>query len=110
LAEIYFNWAEASIRKGLSIPQPALDGINKIRSRAGVPIYTNSDLTLTELYNEKGREMAYEAVRRTDMIRFGTYTNARWDKSPSGSFRTLYPIPQSSRNVNSNLTQNAGYP
>lgn len=110
LAEIYFNWAEASIRKGLSIPQPALDGINKIRSRAGVPIYTTGNLTLTELYNEKGREMAYEAIRRTDMIRFGTYTNARWDKAPSGSFRTLYPIPQSSRNVNSNLTQNAGYP
>lgn len=110
LAEIYFNWAEASLRLGGQIPAEALEGINKIRIRAGIPAYTSNELTLIELYDEKGREMAYEAIRRTDMIRFGTYTNARWDKSPSASFRTLYPIPQTSRNVNPNLTQNAGYP
>ena len=110
LAEIYFNWAEASLRKGIAVPQGALDGINKIRNRAGISTYKFSDLTLAEIYNEKGREMTYEAIRRTDMIRFGTYTNARWDKSISESFRTLYPIPQTSRNVNPNLTQNAGYP
>ena len=110
LAEIYFNWAEASIRLGGQVPAAALEGINTIRSRAGIPAYTSGELTLIELFDEKGREMAYEAIRRTDMIRFGTYTNARWDKEQSASFRTLYPIPQSSRNVNPNLTQNAGYP
>jgi hypothetical protein len=110
LAEIYFNWAESALRMGSSVPASVLDGINEIRSRAGVSEYSANDLTLSELYDEKGREMAYEAIRRTDMIRFGTYTGQRWDKSVSESYRTLYPVPQSSRNVNPNLTQNDGYP
>jgi hypothetical protein len=110
LAEIYFNWAESALRMGSDVPASVLDGINHIRNRAGVPAYGLNDFTLDELYDEKGREMAYEAIRRTDMIRFGTYTNARWDKSVSDPYRTLYPIPQSSRNVNRNLSQNEGYP
>lgn len=110
LAEIYFNLAEASLRSGAAVPQNALDGINEIRSRANVSTYTSGELTLDELYDEKGREMAYEGIRRTDMIRFDTYTNARWDKEVSEDFRVLYPIPQSSRNVNQNLEQNPGYP
>lgn len=110
LAEVYFNYAEAALRTGSDIPANVLDGINHIRSRAGVTEYGPGDLTLDELYDEKGREMAYEAIRRTDMIRFGTYTGARWDKSVSDPYRILYPVPQSSRNVNPNLSQNEGYP
>ncbi len=68
------------------------------------------DLTLNELLAEKGREMCYEGLRRTDMIRFGNYTDKRWDKPISEDFRTLYPIPQISINNNPNLKQNQGYP
>ncbi len=110
LPEVFFNWAEAALRSGAGIPPEALNGINQIRTRAGVPTYVAGELSLEELYDEKGREMAYEALRRTDMIRFGTYTGSRWDKEESNSFRTLYPIPQSARNVNPNLIQNEGYP
>lgn len=108
LAEIYFNIAEASLRNGGMVPQDVLDEINVIRNRANVPTYQS--LTLDELYDERGREMAYEGLRRTDMIRYKKYTGNWWDKEASDGFRTLFPIPQSSRNVNPNLDQNPGYP
>lgn len=110
LAEIYFNLAEASLRQNGTVNPDALLGINEIRKRAGVSTYSSSDLTLNELLAEKGREMCYEGLRRTDMIRFGNYTDKRWDKPISEDFRTLYPIPQISINNNPNLKQNQGYP
>ncbi len=110
LAEIYFSLAEASLRLNGIVNPDALQGINEIRRRAGVSTYSSPDMNLNELFAEKGREMCYEGVRRTDMIRFGNYTGKRWDKAASENFRNLYPIPQISINNNSNLKQNPGYP
>lgn len=110
IAEISFNLAEATLRKSGTPDTRALDQINKIRTRAGVPTYTAAQLTLNELYNEKGREMCYETLRRTDMIRFGRFTQPMWDKNYiDQDFVTLYPIPLQAININPNLKQNDGY-
>ena len=47
-----------------------------LRTRAGLEPYTTLDLD--EIYDERGREFAWENVRRRDMIRFGTFINSAW--------------------------------
>jgi len=59
---------------------------------------------------ERGREFIFEGFRRDDLIRFGKFaTGSWWDHTPTSPTRTLYPIPQQQRDLNSNLKQNTGY-
>lgn len=110
LSEIYFNLAEAQLRKNGIVEDVALEGINKIRQRAGVTGYTIEDLTLEEIYDERGREFCYELLRRTDMIRFNTFTEPMWDKEyEDKEYIKLFPIPYLVKNMNPNLDQNEGY-
>ena len=57
--------------------------------------------------------MFSEAVRRTDLIRFGAYGNAWWEKSTSTANKTIFPIPfdaiQAANAGSFKLTQNPGY-
>ncbi len=116
LTEIYFNKAEALMRKngGTATPE-ALQLVNDVRKRAFttanfVP-YTAATLTSTELLAERGREFVFEGKRRTDMIRLKAFTTASWwDHKPSDPTKTLFPIPQRQLAANPNLKQNPGYP
>ena len=93
----------------------AVNLVNELRGRAfGDKFeenkYTTTTLTLDELLAERGREFAYEGHRRTDLIRFGKYLQPRWEKeSTSDATRILFPIPQTQRDINTNLKQNDGY-
>ncbi|WP_339874453.1 RagB/SusD family nutrient uptake outer membrane protein [uncultured Algoriphagus sp.] len=104
-ADIIMVKAEAAFRQGKLAD--ALDYMNQIRNRAGVDPYTA--LTLDDIYDERGREMFAEASRRTDMIRFGKFSEPWWEKEASAPFRYIFPIPQTQINTNPNLTQNPGY-
>lgn len=115
-AEVLLNKAEAIMRQnGGQANQAAVDLVNEVRKRAfgenyEAHKYTTTTLTLDELLAERGRELAYEGFRRTDMIRFGTYLNTRWEKTKvSEDFRTLYPVPAKQIDINPNLKQNKGY-
>ncbi len=115
-AEVLLNKAEAIMRQnGGQANQAAVDLVNQVRNRAfgdnyEANKYTTATLTLDELLAERGRELAYEGHRRTDMIRFGTYLGTRWEKtSQSEDYRKLYPIPAKQIDINPNLTQNKGY-
>lgn len=118
LTEIYFNKAEALMRKnGGTATGEAVDLINASRQRAFTPEewpenrYTTSTLTLKELLAERGREFIFEGKRRTDLIRFNAFTTeAWWDHQPSHDpNRELYPIPHTQLAANPNLVQNPGY-
>lgn len=62
------------------------------------------------LYDEWGFEFACEAQRRSQMIRFGTFTTKNWfNHTPNGSHVTIYPISLGELQANSNLKQNPGY-
>jgi hypothetical protein len=68
--------------------------------------------TLTEanLLDERGRELYLEYVRRTDMIRFGVFQQARGFKEQEADDHTnLFPIPANALITNPNLKQNPGY-
>lgn len=118
LAEIYFIKAEAELRSGTNTAD-ALSLINAIRARAyGDASHALKSLTLQTLLDEKGREMAYEGVRRDDLIRYevagdGPYfTKARTvggKAADPDQHWMVFPIPTNQLTANNNLKQNAGY-
>jgi hypothetical protein len=118
LTEIYFNKAEALIRKNNGVAtQEAADLVNASRQRAFAvadwpkAAYTAATLTLDEFLAEKGREFIFEGKRRTDIIRFGRFTTGTWwDHKPTNDpKKELYPIPSTQLANNPNLKQNDGY-
>ena len=101
-ADILLMRAEALMRlNGGSATSEALSLVNQVHTRAGLVPYTSADLTLSELLDERGRELAWEGHRRQDLIRFGKFTNRTWDTGISGITsltdspnRIIFPIPQ----------------
>jgi hypothetical protein len=82
--------------------------VNSVRSRAGVTPFVGP-LTLDLLFAERGREMYVEMTRRQDLIRFGKFNNAWWEKSASDAHYKLFPIPKAQLDANDKLVQNIGY-
>ena len=107
LGEMYLIRAEAKARQSGSWLDAEPD-VNVLRERAGVAPYSGN-LTEAEFLAERGREMFQEAIRRTDLIRFGRYNDAWWEKPVSAPYRTLFPIPQAQLDMDPGLTQNPGY-
>ena len=122
LAEVYLTYAEAVLRGGTGGDRAtALGYINQLRSRAYGNASGNiadSNLTLDFILDERARELYWEGLRRTDLIRYGKFTGGSYLWSFKGGaasgvavpdYRNLYPIPQDARTANENLTQNTGY-
>lgn len=122
LGDAYLMYAEAVLRGGSggSIAQ-AVSYVNALRQRAYGNASGNiqqSDLTLNFILDERARELYWEGHRRTDLVRFGQFTNGSyvWEWKgkvkngiQTGAFRDLYPIPINDLNANPNLVQNPGY-
>lgn len=111
-ADILMMKAEAQMRLNGSVNQEAVDLVNQIRMRAfgdNQNNYTTSTLTFDELLAERGREFAWEGHRRQDMIRFGKWMDAWFEKPAGGENTKLFPIPAQILDVNPNLKQNPGY-
>lgn len=97
--------AEAHFRKGEAAQ--ALEIINEIRNQRNASPLNSIDEQA--ILNERGFELYWEGHRRTDQIRFGTFTEAWIEKEASEPFRVLFPIPQRALDTNPNLIQNSGY-
>ncbi|RMZ50381.1 RagB/SusD family nutrient uptake outer membrane protein [Flavobacteriaceae bacterium PRS1] len=106
LGDIILTKAEAELRLGNA--GTALILVNMIRERAGVTPFTS--LTLADLLSERGRETAFEAYRRQDQIRFGTFNDA-WEFKPAdpSTHINIFPVSRSNMEANPSLTQNPGY-
>ena len=98
-ADILLMKAEAMIRQGKS----GDEFVNRVRVRAGVAPWNGT--TLTQLLAERGREMFWEAHRRQDLIRFGEFNKAWWEKNVSTFERNTFPIPQWAIDANPNLAK-----
>ena len=120
LADAYLMYAEAVVRGGGGSEADAVSYINELRERAYGDSSNNinsGDLDLDFIIDERARELYWEAHRRTDLIRFGKFSDGGiWPFKggvPQGatteSYRDLMPIPASDLGVNTNLTQNQGY-
>ena len=109
LSDVYLMRAEAKLRKGLA--PDALNDVNIVRqARGATPL---GSLTLDELFRERGFELYWEQLRRTDMIRFGKFENTWTSKTNSDKNRRLFPIPQTVIDATSAtpdyIVQNPGY-
>lgn len=97
LTDFYLMKAECEIRLGNN----GDEWVNPIRVRAGVDPFNGC--TLDQLLEERGREMYAEGHRRQDLIRFGKYGQAWWEKEAHGPERNTFPIPQWAIDGNPNL-------
>ncbi|OLB17597.1 MAG: hypothetical protein AUI99_04370 [Gemmatimonadetes bacterium 13_1_40CM_3_69_22] len=121
LADAYLIYAEANLRGGGGTQAQALTYFNALRERA----YGNTSaditapqFTLDTVLAERGRELLFEAQRRTDLVRFGLFTSGTyvwaWKHGVVGGAaldagRDLYPLPANELIANPNLQQNPGY-
>lgn len=110
-ADILLIKAEALVRGGQS---GAKELFNQIRKYVNAP-ELSAEPTLSDIYDERGREFFDEIWRRNDMIRFGHYEDEwfpHYKSNPNASFdknMRLFPISQNDLNVNAGWTQNPGY-
>jgi len=117
LADVYLMAAECALR-GAGNRAQGLAYVNQVRTRAGLAAWLNPEYTLDNLCDERARELYWENVRRTDLIRFGKFVsgyNWSWKGNIEGgtnidSYRTLYPLPADViATYGSSMKQNPGY-
>lgn len=127
LADVILLYAE--ILNELEGPtQTALDYLNMIRERAGIPAYdlssVDSKYTFREaVRNERRVELAMENQRWFDLMRWGIatvtvndflasetfYSDYDYVVNPIADWQVLLPIPVSVININPDIAQNPGY-
>ena len=122
LADAYLMYAEAVVRGGSGGDiGTAVDLVNQVRARAYGDASGNisaEDLTLDFLLDERARELYWECHRRTDLVRFGQFSDGSYvwpwkggvpEGTQTDSRYDIFPLPSSDVNANPNLTQNSGY-
>lgn len=90
-ADILLMRAEALWRLNPASTE-ALNLVNQVRLRS-FPGNALTSLTADELLAERGREMFAEYYRRQDLIRFGKFNDAWWEKPVSSATKNIFPIP-----------------
>lgn len=113
LAEIYLSAAEAALNGGGDRGK-ALTYVNYIRQRA--KLQPLSSVTMSELRDERCRELYTESTRRSDLIRYNqwisgytwNWKNNHRDGADFSSNFTVYPLP-STMVTRNGYTQNPGY-
>ena len=117
LPEIIYSLAECKLRKGDTSGAAKL--LNSVRKRN----YPSSDwstvlyapegaatLDMKEMLAEWGREFFAEGRRRIDLIRFGKFGNAWWDKAADADNHTeIFPFHTEILNTHTGMKQNPGY-
>lgn len=118
-ADAFLMRAEAAHRLGDN--EAAKKDINVVRERAYGNTDGNiqaSDVTADFILSERGREFYFEAQRRTDLVRFGQFTNGsyvwQWkggsyEGTATDSHLNIFPIPGDEVASNPNIEQNKGY-
>ena len=126
LADAYLIYIEANVRGGGGTQAQALQYFNALRDRAYGN--TNGDITLAQLnpgaaalqlvLDERSRELLWEGHRRTDLIRFGKFTDPTytwaWENNTQvgtayPALRLVFPVPLNELSANPNLAQKSGY-
>lgn len=121
LADVYLMYIESVLRGGNGGSNAdALTYYQNIQRRAFKNNVSPVALpSLDELLLERGRELLWESVRRTDLIRFNKFTSGAYTWAFKGGQKdgtalpehlNLYPLPISDLIANPNLVQNPGYP
>lgn len=114
LGDVYLMWTEAKLKIGSA----DATYVNMLRERAHAKTVNNSEISEDFILDERGRELYWEATRRTDLIRFDKFTGGGylwpWKGNSANGTSTdemynLYPLPVSDLSANPELEQNPGY-
>ena len=116
---MYLIYAEAKTRVdgGTTTDAEALKAYNAIQKRAGLAGLATS-ISLEDVFAEITRELYWEGLRRTTLIRYNKYVEGNYvwpfkGGASSGqalsSHMKLFPIPDEDLVANDNLDQNLGY-
>ncbi len=111
LAEMYLIKAEAEVEGATPTPPGGVSPLALVRAVRARSFGTDT-LTVVNrnvIIRERLFELAFEAKRRQDLIRFGQYTAAWQFKAAGTDHLSLMPIPQTQRDANPKLAQNPGY-
>jgi hypothetical protein len=119
ISDIYLMYAEAILRGGTGGDnQLALSKLNDIRTRVSASTISAAQMTLDYILDERARELFWECTRRTDLIRYGRFSESTYvwpwkggvkDGASTGKYLNVYPIPSSDLSANPNLKQNDQY-
>ena len=118
-AEMYLIYTEAKVRVdgGTTTDAEAVKCFNAIQKRAGLAA-ANSSVSLDAVFDEITRELYWEGLRRTTLIRFNKYVEGNYvwpykGGAESGQalpdYMKLFPIPDEDLVANDKLDQNKGY-
>jgi starch-binding outer membrane protein, SusD/RagB family len=123
-ADVLLMYAEAVNEGGAPVAAMTVEqALNAVRTRAGIgPVSGLSTAAFRDsVWLERRREFLFEGQRWFDLSRWGTLDAAIRAKTtevhalepgetdPRGVPSNLFPIPQSERDINPNLTQNPGW-
>lgn len=118
LADVYLMAAECALR-GSGDQSKGLEYVNVVRARAGVAPWIAANFNLDNLLDERARELYWENVRRTDLVRFGKFAggsyNWAWknnvrEGSAIPEYMNLFPIPSDIiATYGKSMKQNPGY-
>ncbi|HMH22713.1 MAG TPA: RagB/SusD family nutrient uptake outer membrane protein [Puia sp.] len=109
--------AEAKLRAAAPDAAGALVLVNALRTARKAapmiaPLKLNNPANVDDpntLLAERGRELYFESVRRTDLIRYKMF-NVIWQLKPTDDPKyLLFPVPNQALAANPNLKQNNGY-
>lgn len=104
--EILLMYAEAQINLGNA--GAAIDPVNKIRNRAGLP--SLSSVTMNDVWNERRHELAMEQDRFFDLVRTGRAAAILGPRGFITNKNEVFPIPQAEIDLSGGkLKQNPGY-
>lgn len=118
LADVYLMYAECAARGAANTAQ-GLAYLNMVRERAyGNSSFNFTSLNLNDIIDERARELHWECVRRTDLIRFNLFVEGEYlwtfkgnslNGAADSPHKKLYPLPTNDLILNPNLVQNPGY-
>ena len=117
LADVYLMFAECAMR-GAADKAKGVEYANYVRERAGVSPWTQTDLNEQNMIDERCRELYWENVRRTDLVRFGLFTGNKYTWSWKGNvdkgasipdYMNVFPIPSSVIAAQPDFKQNPNY-
>jgi len=107
LGDVITMKAEAQLRSG-AVPA-AVATLNSLRAVRASSLTPLSTIDLAGMLDERGRELYWEGLRRTDQVRFETFDDVWSFKTKTDPTRNVFPIPQQALDSNPNLRQNDGY-
>lgn len=117
IADVYLMYAEATLF-GAGDNAKAIGYMNELRGNRINNFGKVTTITEDFILAERARELFWEGHRRTDLIRFGKFSDGDYvwpwkggvkEGISTPAYLNLFPIPATDLNANPNLKQNTGY-